>query len=201
MPWTDERKELVRKLWAEGLSAADIAERLGSETSRNAVIGIICRNGWQRGQIVRVFTPDKIAELRKLDIAGYTTVQIADRLDLTTSQVSKKLFRLRRQISERRNGVKVIPLLRRDAPKPKPNLPPVGAKAIRLLDLLPNNCRWPLGAYDDPPEFFCGAEASGSYCPYHQDVACGRVSGGMTLPQPERSKRRVGNVIFTKGVA
>ncbi|WP_287322701.1 GcrA family cell cycle regulator, partial [Mesorhizobium sp.] len=37
MNWTDERVELLRKLWSEGLSASQIAAQLGG-VSRNAVI-------------------------------------------------------------------------------------------------------------------------------------------------------------------
>ena len=42
MNWTDERVELLRKLWSEGLSASQIAAQLGSVT-RNAVIGKVHR--------------------------------------------------------------------------------------------------------------------------------------------------------------
>src|SRR5262245_40116267 len=42
MNWTDERVELLRKLWAEGLSASQIAAQLGG-VSRNAVIGKVHR--------------------------------------------------------------------------------------------------------------------------------------------------------------
>ncbi|MDA0339165.1 MAG: global cell cycle regulator GcrA-like protein [Proteobacteria bacterium] len=38
MSWTDERVELLKKLWKKGLSASQIAEALGDVT-RNAVIG------------------------------------------------------------------------------------------------------------------------------------------------------------------
>ena len=44
MSWTDERVELLKKLWSEGLSASQIAGRLGSVT-RNAVIGKVHRLG------------------------------------------------------------------------------------------------------------------------------------------------------------
>src|SRR5690554_7667093 len=44
MSWTDERVELLKKLWADGLSASQIAGRLGSVT-RNAVIGKVHRLG------------------------------------------------------------------------------------------------------------------------------------------------------------
>ena len=42
--WTDERGELLKKLWAEGLSASQIAVELGGIT-RNAVIGKVHRLG------------------------------------------------------------------------------------------------------------------------------------------------------------
>ncbi len=44
MAWTDERVEMLKKLWGEGLSASQIAGRLGSVT-RNAVIGKVHRLG------------------------------------------------------------------------------------------------------------------------------------------------------------
>lgn len=44
MGWTDERVELLKKLWGDGLSASQIAKRLGG-ISRNAVIGKVNRLG------------------------------------------------------------------------------------------------------------------------------------------------------------
>ena len=44
MAWTDERVDLLKKLWTEGLSASQIANRLGNVT-RNAVIGKVHRLG------------------------------------------------------------------------------------------------------------------------------------------------------------
>ena len=44
MAWTEERVELLKKLWAEGLSASQIARTLGDVT-RNAVIGKVHRLG------------------------------------------------------------------------------------------------------------------------------------------------------------
>jgi len=44
MGWTEERVTLLRKLWAEGLSASQIAKQLGGVT-RNAVIGKVHRLG------------------------------------------------------------------------------------------------------------------------------------------------------------
>src|SRR5436309_13039421 len=44
MNWTDERVEMLKKLWADGLSASQIAAELGGIT-RNAVIGKVHRLG------------------------------------------------------------------------------------------------------------------------------------------------------------
>lgn len=39
MSWTDDRVSLLKKLWGEGKSAAEIAKALGGGVTRNAVIG------------------------------------------------------------------------------------------------------------------------------------------------------------------
>jgi len=44
MAWTEDRVEILTKLWAEGLSASQIAKQLGGVT-RNAVIGKVHRLG------------------------------------------------------------------------------------------------------------------------------------------------------------
>ena len=44
MAWTEDRVEVLKKLWAEGHSASQIAKQLGGVT-RNAVIGKVHRLG------------------------------------------------------------------------------------------------------------------------------------------------------------
>ena len=44
MSWTDERVEILKKMWGEGQSASQIAKELGGVT-RNAVIGKVHRLG------------------------------------------------------------------------------------------------------------------------------------------------------------
>ena len=44
MSWSDERVEKLKKMWAEGQSASQIAKELGGVT-RNAVIGKVHRLG------------------------------------------------------------------------------------------------------------------------------------------------------------
>ena len=45
MSWTDERVELLSKLWLDGRSASQIAAELGLGVTRNAVIGKVHRLG------------------------------------------------------------------------------------------------------------------------------------------------------------
>ena len=39
MSWTEEREQRLRELWGKGYTASQIAEMLGGDTTRNAVIG------------------------------------------------------------------------------------------------------------------------------------------------------------------
>jgi hypothetical protein len=43
--WTDERVEALRKLWADGKSAAQVALAIGGGATRSAVIGKVHRIG------------------------------------------------------------------------------------------------------------------------------------------------------------
>lgn len=45
MTWTEDRVATLRRLWADGLSASQIARELGSGVTRNAVIGKLHRLG------------------------------------------------------------------------------------------------------------------------------------------------------------
>lgn len=45
MSWTDDRIEALKKHWDDGLSASQIAEKLGEGVTRNAVIGKAHRLG------------------------------------------------------------------------------------------------------------------------------------------------------------
>lgn len=55
MSWTPDRENLLRILWTQGLSASQIAKRLGG-VSRNAVIG----------KRIRMGLPERIASTPKL---------------------------------------------------------------------------------------------------------------------------------------
>ena len=53
MAWTDERVELLKKMWTEGQSASQIAKELGGVT-RNAVIGKVHRLGLSNLSLIHI---------------------------------------------------------------------------------------------------------------------------------------------------
>ncbi|MEX6724444.1 GcrA family cell cycle regulator [Parapedomonas caeni] len=62
MSWSDERIELLQRLWEKGLSASQIAEELGEGVTRNAVIGKAHRLGLKaRPSPVKAEAPKKAA--------------------------------------------------------------------------------------------------------------------------------------------
>ena len=76
MGWTDERVELLKKLWADGLSASQIAAELGGIT-RNAVIGKVHRLGLSG----RAKSPSSTAPRpRKARSSGHMALKTGSRL-------------------------------------------------------------------------------------------------------------------------
>src|SRR5688572_32066161 len=59
LSWTEDRVEVLKRLWNEGLSASQIAGRLGYGVTRNAVIGKVHRLGLS-GRV----TPQRMARPR-----------------------------------------------------------------------------------------------------------------------------------------
>ena len=64
MQWTPERVEMLTRLWAEGLSARQIAAKLGGVT-RNAVIGKAHRLNLQRGAPIAAPQPEPPTPVRE----------------------------------------------------------------------------------------------------------------------------------------
>src|SRR3954454_16487883 len=55
--WTEDRIELLTKLWREGLSASQIAAELGGDVSRNSVLGKANRLDLVRNEVKGARTP------------------------------------------------------------------------------------------------------------------------------------------------
>ena len=150
MMWTDERVELLKKLWTEGLSASQIAAELGGIT-RNAVIGKVHRLGLSG----RAKSPSSTSPRpRKPRAQGH-------------------MMRLTRP--SMRGNTALAPMYENDL-EPEPelidNIIPLGQRCS-LLELSDSKCRWPIGDPGTAEFFFCGgAPAEGlPYCAYHSRVA------------------------------
>ena len=165
MAWTDDRVELLKKLWAEGLSASQIANRLGGVT-RNAVIG----------------------KVHRLGLSGRTTTSRA-KAPRTRRRATHAQNRAARPQLRSHGNLALKPAYETDVEEHVDLIPatiqelviPIEERAS-ILTLNENKCRWPIGDPGDEDFHFCGRHcASGSpYCEFHSRIAY----------QPAQSRRK-----------
>jgi len=149
MSWTDERVELLKKLWADGLSASQIAAELGGIT-RNAVIGKVHRLGLSgRAKSANVGVPRQrkarspsMLRIGRNAIRGNTALAHAYDVEAESE------------------------------PELLDNIIPIGQRRT-LMELSEQTCRWPIGDPGSGDFFFCGGNALESlpYCAYHSRIA------------------------------
>jgi GcrA cell cycle regulator len=149
--WTDERVELLKKLWADGLSASQIAGELGGIT-RNAVIG----------------------KVHRLGLSGRAKAPSSS-MPRQRKPRAPSMFRAPRPMMRGNTALAHMPAYDYD-PEPEPelieNIIPIGQRCT-LLELDAEKCHWPIGDPGQPDFFFCGGKTgSGTpYCGYHARVA------------------------------
>ena len=144
MGWTDERVELLKKLWQDGLSASQIAKQLGGVT-RNAVIGKVHRLGLS-GRA----TPSKPAR----------TVFKAPRPARPVSAAPSAPRRIAEPVAH--------------APHPAPvRYVDEAPGTATVLTLGAHMCKWPIGDPATDSFTFCGRRSGGDgpYCVEHARVA------------------------------
>lgn len=150
MTWTDERVELLKKLWAEGLSASQIAGELGGVT-RNAVIG----------------------KVHRLSLSGRAT-KPAGGMARPRRPKAIRPPRQPRPVTVGNTALKVAPVAqpRRVAIPIEDVVVPIPLRAT-ILTLNDRTCKWPIGDPAEESFCFCGHEprASSPYCEYHARVA------------------------------
>lgn len=155
--WNDERVEILKRLWQDGLSGKQIAAKLGQGVTRNAVIAKLHRLGMTQ-------RPDSVKPLR----------------DLTSSmRVTKARPAPRPKAAKpepRQPKVMSVSATRTYSPIPQgPALPPErdeppGVATIETLK--PHSCRWPIGDPNDESFTFCGRQKAGkAYCAEHAAIA------------------------------
>jgi GcrA cell cycle regulator len=155
MNWTDERVEILKKLWIDGLSASQIAKQLSGVT-RNAVIGKVHRLGLA-GRATPSRPIKRVARLRPI-------IAVTPPLESSVSDLGVDVDKPAPQITR---PVMHQPIINIE-PKRKEN-----GTLISVLELTPTMCKWPIGDPTDPDFGFCGAKAHGSwpYCAEHGAVA------------------------------
>ena len=153
MAWTEDRVEVLKKLWAEGHSASQIAKELGGVT-RNAVIGKVHRLGLSgRATPSRpVKRPPRLARPKP-------------RLQPDGSVATPKPSPISAQTPMK--TVEKAAMLATLPPKPLAD-----GEAATILTLRDSMCKWPIGDPADPKFAFCGRKSSGGpYCAEHAKVA------------------------------
>ena len=176
MSWTDERVEKLKELWAEGMSASQIAKSLGGVT-RNAVIGKVHRLGLSN---------------RGTGVPG-AAVEDAKPADKIAAKPAKPAAPARPNAEPVKPAAPAAPPQRippaiRDASQPRaPGLPTPEEEAARatlaeiekmakrldLLELTERTCKWPIGDPAEPNFFFCGLPCvpGKPYCEHHVAIA------------------------------
>jgi GcrA cell cycle regulator len=152
MSWTDERVELLRKLWLDGLSASQIAHELANGITRNAVIGKVHRLGLS-GR-VKTAAPANSRPRPK-------TLRPAHMRSSGMSVRGNTALALKPQILE--------------APQPIEEIVIPISQMVTIMELKEAMCRWPVGDPTSAEFRFCGAKkaaaGTGPYCPYHSRIA------------------------------
>ena len=170
MSWTDERVELLKKLWGEGQSASQIAKELGGVT-RNAVIGKVHRLGLSNRATAAAKTESQAKPGTKSESTARRKAEPAAKEP--DSKPSPSLAR--RQIIPAGQPLPPQPSANEISPEALAKVSEIEKKAkkINLLELTERTCKWPVGDPATPDFWFCGlpTQSGKPYCEAHVGVA------------------------------
>ena len=149
--WSEERVEKLRELWFSGWSASECGAQFG--VSRNSIIGVVHRRGWQR--MLRRQRPPASKAVR---LAGPTLAPE----DPLPEPAPKRVRKPAAQLLPKKRRLPGPRLPKVVMQKPDP---PIGS--FTLMDLHYGVCKWPEN--DGAPWLYCGAPAleNESYCADH----------------------------------
>ena len=193
MSWTDERVELLKKMWGEGQSASQIAKALGGVT-RNAVIGKVHRLGLSNR------TGGAGGPEGKAEPEVQTATPVAPEAPKPAPKPEPVAMKTEiddqpapERIKEPVQSVKIpVPVARKPIvpagqplpPQPSPNeISPEAlasqrevekkAKRLTLMELTERTCKWPIGDPATEDFWFCGlpTQQGKPYCEAHVGVA------------------------------
>lgn len=172
--WTADRIETLRKLWADGVSASHIADRLGG-VSRNAVIGKVHR--------LRLHVHPNALDAdapRKPPASRKKRQLVKPPKPKVKPLVGQAQFARKKPDPVKMAEVKKI----EDRPPPSSMPSPL---LVRLFELNHNDCRWPVQG-EKSNTLFCGRniEPGCSYCPEHKQMSVGAGTRSERLAIPAR---------------
>jgi GcrA cell cycle regulator len=158
MSWNDERVELLKKLWNDGLSASQIAGELGGVT-RNAVIGKVHRlglSGRAKAPSAAAPRPRKTAPApaqRSAVVRSNPAPQVRGNLALAAQPMMEAMVEAEMEL---RPDV-VVPMSRR----------------VKIMELREAMCKWPIGDPMNVEFVYCGADCNFGtpYCTHHSAIA------------------------------
>ncbi|RKQ71849.1 Global cell cycle regulator GcrA [Litorimonas taeanensis] len=155
MAWTEDRVEKLTKLWAEGLSASQIAKELG-EVTRNAVIGKVHRLGLS-GRA----KPSRPKQKAAPKTATATTAAPAPKA------------RTPRAPSAPRTPQQIVAAAAVPAPPPLEAKPMSNGEFATIMTITDHMCKWPIGDPTSSEFRFCGRKTDPDepYCVAHSRVA------------------------------
>lgn len=181
MSWSDERVELLKKLWGEGQSASQIAKELGGVT-RNAVIGKVHRLGLSNrngsGGGTASESAAKAKPAPKAEAKAKPAAKPAPKPDPKPAAEEKPAAAPVSRVKQ------IIPAGQPLPPQPSANeidpeaLAKVSeiekkAKKLTLMELTERTCKWPVGDPATEDFWFCGlpVQSGKPYCEAHVGVA------------------------------
>ena len=166
MGWTDERVELLKKLWMEGLSASQIAAELGDGVTRNAVIG----------KVHRLKLSARAKPTNTAPRARPAARPTAPRRPASPSASSAGMSAKPRVSMARPQVMGATALAAAPEMETELYVAPAAAelfipedKRLNLLQLNEHTCKWPIGDPLSKDFYFCGQHSleTGPYCEFH----------------------------------
>ncbi|MCI2395357.1 GcrA family cell cycle regulator [Aliiroseovarius sediminis] len=177
MSWTDERVEILKKMWGEGQSASVIAKELGGVT-RNAVIGKVHRLGLSNRSAGGTKAPGKEKAAPKVAPKPKAPPKKpAPKKEPETAKpaAEAKPIPARKQIIPAGQPLPPQPSANEISPEALASVREIekGAKKLHLMELTERTCKWPIGDPATDDFWFCGlpVQQGKPYCEAHVGVA------------------------------
>jgi GcrA cell cycle regulator len=176
MSWTDDRVEILKKMWGEGKSASQIAKELGGVT-RNAVIGKVHRLGLSNrsGGAGAAKPAAKEKAPAKPKAAEKPKAAPASETKPDPAPEPAKVVPRPKLVVTAGQPLPPQPSANEISPEALASVREVEKKAKKLsvMQLTERTCKWPVGDPATEDFWFCGlpVQQGKPYCEAHVGVA------------------------------